>query len=268
MSLSQAQAVPGNARSRARAVVRRARLGLRSERSERRTQRTRHKPHRQECLCYQRRKIVAACVDDARRGGKASGPATGAVASVVKTRATAARRTEQGKIRTLKCEGCGTRPTRTRPRGTQPARTRRRGILLKASLAVEAARRKKEICLVIAPAADCVCSFGATRVGSLIERVRLHVTTDRFLAQRRGDAIWEAACDYAALALTRLASRLRPTVLTQWICATAGAGGSAPPKADGYAAHRGATAGAGPSAPRSGWPQGDPAQRVTTGGRR
>ena len=74
------------------------------------------------------------------------------------------------------------------------------------------------------PADTCVCSFGATRVGPMIERVRLHVTTDRFLAGRRGDKMWEAACDYAALALARLESRLRPTVLAEWICATAGAG--------------------------------------------
>lgn len=74
---------------------------------------------------------------------------------------------------------------------------------------------------------QCVCSFGATRVGPMIERVRLHVTTDRFLAGRRGDKMWEAACDYAALALARLESRLRPTVLAEWICATAGAGRSA-----------------------------------------
>ncbi len=75
-----------------------------------------------------------------------------------------------------------------------------------------------------APADECVCSFGATRVGPMIERVRLHVTTDRFLAGRRGDKMWEAACDYAALALARLESRLRPTVLSEWICARAGAG--------------------------------------------
>src|ERR1700733_5668699 len=73
-----------------------------------------------------------------------------------------------------------------------------------------------------APAArsECVCSFGATRVGPMLERVRLHVTTDRFLAGRRGDKIWEAACDYAALALTRLAARLPGWVLEEWICAT------------------------------------------------
>lgn len=74
---------------------------------------------------------------------------------------------------------------------------------------------------------ECVCSFGATRVGPMIERVRLHVTTDRFLASRRGDKMWEAACDYAVLALTRLESRLRPALLGSWICATSGAGSPA-----------------------------------------
>lgn len=77
------------------------------------------------------------------------------------------------------------------------------------------------------PASECICSFGATRVGALIERVRLHVTTDRFLAGRRGDKMWEAACDYAALALARLESRLRPTVLAEWICAPASTGRAA-----------------------------------------
>lgn len=75
-----------------------------------------------------------------------------------------------------------------------------------------------------APKEDCVCSFGATRVGALIGRVRLHVTTDRFLAARRGDRLWEAACDYAALALTRLESRMRPAALDDWICTRGGAG--------------------------------------------
>jgi hypothetical protein len=62
-------------------------------------------------------------------------------------------------------------------------------------------------------AAECICSFGATRVGPMLKRLRLHVTTDRFLAGLRGDQMWEAACDYAALALARLASRLQPAAL-------------------------------------------------------
>ena len=76
---------------------------------------------------------------------------------------------------------------------------------------------------------ECVCSFGATRVGPMIERVRLHVTTDRFLAGKRGDKMWEAACDYAALALARLVSRLRPTLLAEYICAPAGTGRNSRP---------------------------------------
>jgi hypothetical protein len=42
----------------------------------------------------------------------------------------------------------------------------------------------------------------------MLERLRLHVATDRFLAERRGDWAWEAACDYAALALA--AARVTP----------------------------------------------------------
>jgi hypothetical protein len=92
------------------------------------------------------------------------------------------------------------------------------------------AREGREI--MPTPTDECVCSFGATRVGSMIERVRLHVTTDRFLAGLRGDKMWEAACDYAALALARLGSRLPPEVLAEWIRGPAGAwrpatGGSA-----------------------------------------
>jgi len=54
------------------------------------------------------------------------------------------------------------------------------------------------------------CWFGATCVGVLLERMRLHLGTQRFLAARRGDRMWEASCDYAALSLERLESRLRP----------------------------------------------------------
>ena len=54
------------------------------------------------------------------------------------------------------------------------------------------------------------CWFGATSVGVLLDRMRLHLGTQRFLAARRGDRIWEASCDYAALSLERLESRLRP----------------------------------------------------------
>ena len=65
---------------------------------------------------------------------------------------------------------------------------------------------------VVVPAENpgVACWFGATSVGVLLERMRLHLGTQRFLAARRGDRIWEASCDYAALSLERLESRLRP----------------------------------------------------------
>lgn len=75
-----------------------------------------------------------------------------------------------------------------------------------------------------AAGAECVCSFGATRAGALIRRVRLHLTTDRFLAAHRGDRMWESACDYAALALERLASQMKRVERAEWICATVGPG--------------------------------------------
>jgi hypothetical protein len=50
------------------------------------------------------------------------------------------------------------------------------------------------------------CGFGATRVGALLGRLRLHLQTDRFLAAHRGDAVWEAGCLQAALALAEIVS--------------------------------------------------------------
>jgi HAMP domain-containing protein len=64
-------------------------------------------------------------------------------------------------------------------------------------------------------AAGVVCGFGATCVGVLLERLRLHLRTQRFLAARRGDRMWEASCDYAALSLERLGARLRPGMFEQ-----------------------------------------------------
>jgi hypothetical protein len=71
------------------------------------------------------------------------------------------------------------------------------------------------------PTADLVCSFGATRVGVLLERLRLHLGTQRFLAARRGDRLWEASCDYAVLAVGRLAARMRPEAYRAELCAAA-----------------------------------------------
>ncbi len=48
------------------------------------------------------------------------------------------------------------------------------------------------------------CRFGATRVGALLGRVRLHLQTNRFLARHLGDALWEAGCGAAMLAVERL----------------------------------------------------------------
>jgi hypothetical protein len=57
------------------------------------------------------------------------------------------------------------------------------------------------------------CGFGALRVGALLGRLRLHMQTERFLAAYRGDALWEAGCVGAALALADVAARLRPSEL-------------------------------------------------------
>ena len=45
------------------------------------------------------------------------------------------------------------------------------------------------------------CAFGATRAGALLGRLRLHLQTERFLAVRRDDAMWEAGCLVASVAL-------------------------------------------------------------------
>ena len=82
-----------------------------------------------------------------------------------------------------------------------------------------------------ADAGKTACAFGATRVGPLLERLRLHLATDRFLARRRHDLVWEAGCDYAGLALARLASQLSGTrrasrlVLTPFSAVAAGRSG-------------------------------------------
>ena len=59
------------------------------------------------------------------------------------------------------------------------------------------------------------CGFGAMRVGAMLNRLRLHLTTDRFLAERRGDVAWEAACDYSAMVLAYMATQLSPEGLAE-----------------------------------------------------
>lgn len=52
------------------------------------------------------------------------------------------------------------------------------------------------------------CAFGATRAGGLLGRLRLHLQTERFLAVRRDDAMWEAACLLASVALGEMVAAL------------------------------------------------------------
>jgi hypothetical protein len=56
-------------------------------------------------------------------------------------------------------------------------------------------------------------NVGATRVGNLFTRFQLHLATARFLAELRGDALWETACADAALELDTLASGMAPEAL-------------------------------------------------------
>lgn len=77
--------------------------------------------------------------------------------------------------------------------------------------AVPAANAAAAPVAVAAPVAEkepLRCIFGATRVGALLGRLRLHLQTERFLAAHRGDALWEAGCTGAAAALTDIATTL------------------------------------------------------------
>lgn len=64
-------------------------------------------------------------------------------------------------------------------------------------------------------AADLRLHFGATRAGALLGRLRLHLTTERFLAERRGDAVWDAACAGAARAVDRIAAGMTSAALAR-----------------------------------------------------
>lgn len=73
------------------------------------------------------------------------------------------------------------------------------------------------------------CSFGARRVDTMFDRLRLHLSTDRFLAAGRRDSVWEAACDDAVatvehidaqLSASNLAEVLPRTVPTAPLCVT------------------------------------------------
>jgi hypothetical protein len=56
-------------------------------------------------------------------------------------------------------------------------------------------------------------AFGATRVGTLLSRLQMHLRTARFLAELRQDAMWEAGCDDAAMAMEQLESEMSPNSL-------------------------------------------------------
>lgn len=113
---------------------------------------------------------------------------------------------KRNRTRLLK-KGAGARSSRRpRPRvlpgrlATQPeAGPRRRPAFIETTLG-----GVKEIAESTAAAsAGCEpgCGFGAVRVGALLGRLRLHLQTERFLAVHRCDAMWEAGCVAAAMAL-------------------------------------------------------------------
>jgi hypothetical protein len=189
------------------------------------------KAHRQECLCYQKRKTGGADYDIARLGGTASGPPPKGGG---KTRATAEGAADRSatKDRREFVRGDGSRRLVLRGRSESSAEAK---LASRAGEQTDRAAAMREGAHIERPAgaatadsaAACVCSIGATRVGGLFERVRLHLTTDRFLARLRDDALWAAACDFAVLDLAQRKLRLGRKVLAQWICATARAKRSA-----------------------------------------
>jgi len=82
--------------------------------------------------------------------------------------------------------------------------TCRRALRRKAQVTPAAISSKREANVQIAVKEPTRCRFGATRVGSLLGRVRLHLQTSRFVARHLGDALWEAGCGAATLAVERL----------------------------------------------------------------
>jgi hypothetical protein len=61
------------------------------------------------------------------------------------------------------------------------------------------------------------CVFGATRVGALLGRLRLHLQTDRFLASHRRDEVWEAGCGDATDAVERLITQMPARKRDAWL---------------------------------------------------
>jgi len=61
------------------------------------------------------------------------------------------------------------------------------------------------------------CVFGATRVGALLGRVRLHLQTGRFLARHRRDVLWEAGCGDATDVVERLIAQMPARKRDAWL---------------------------------------------------
>ena len=56
-------------------------------------------------------------------------------------------------------------------------------------------------------------ALGATRVGTLLSRLQMHLRTARFLAHLRQDAVWETGCEEAAISMEQLESEMSPSSL-------------------------------------------------------
>jgi len=111
------------------------------------------------------------------------------------------RRARGGRRRVARIASGGSAAAERRVRNLGEARRRKAGLRDRS--------KRSDLPAVVCPS-GVAFSSGATRVGMLLERMRLHLSTQRFLAARRGDRIWEVSCDYAALSLDRLGARLRP----------------------------------------------------------
>ena len=93
---------------------------------------------------------------------------------------------------------------RSNPREARFSMACRRALRRKARVTPAATSSTGEANVQIAVKEPTRCRFGATRVGALLGRMRLHLQTNRFVAGHLGDALWEAGCGAATLAVERL----------------------------------------------------------------
>jgi hypothetical protein len=111
---------------------------------------------------------------------------------------------------------CGVDPSRRArrlraapPRRAQPVHGPGGGTAAASLAATEAANAPaKDAAAQVPEKPPMRCAFGATRAGALLGRLRLHLQTERFLAVRRDDAMWEAACLVASVALGEMVAAL------------------------------------------------------------